>query len=94
MTARPLLSQPLRLADLPRGQRARVVALDERGVTTPLPAGELEHRLVEMGIVEDAQVEVMHEGFPGRDPVAVRVDQHVLALRRAEACAVHVALLA
>ncbi len=84
----------IRLADLHKGQRARVIALDETGVVTPLAAGELERRLIEMGLLEGAQLEVMHEGFPGADPIAVRVDEHVLALRRNEARAVRVTRLA
>ncbi|MDR3535353.1 MAG: FeoA family protein [Acetobacteraceae bacterium] len=84
----------LSLADLRKGQRAVVIALDEAGVVTPLPPGELERRLIEMGVLEGAQLEIMHEGFPGADPIAVRVDEHVLALRRNEARAVRVTPLA
>ena len=83
-----------RLAELRKGRRARVVGLDESGIDTPLRAGELERRLIEMGVLEGALVEILHEGFPGADPIAVRVDDHVLAMRRAEARAVRVALLA
>jgi ferrous iron transport protein A len=46
-----------------------------------------------MGLVEGARVEVIHEGFPGRDPFAVCVEQHTVALRRAEARAVVVSRL-
>lgn len=47
--------------------------------------GELERRLLEMGIVEGAKVELMHEGPLGRDPIAVRVDDTTVALRRRDA---------
>lgn len=50
-----------------------------------LPWQELERRLLEMGIVEGARVEVLHEGPIGRDPIAVRVDDATVALRRREA---------
>jgi len=46
---------------------------------------DLERRLLEMGFVEGAQVEVLHEGLIGRDPIAVRVDDMRVALRRREA---------
>jgi ferrous iron transport protein A len=49
---------------------------------------ELERCLLEMGFVEGAAVEVLHEGALGRDPIAVRVDDMCVALRRREANAV------
>lgn len=47
--------------------------------------GELERRLLEMGFVEGARIELMHEGPMGRDPIAVRVDDTTVALRRRDA---------
>ncbi|CBS89673.1 FeoA family protein [Azospirillum lipoferum] len=81
-----------RLGALRKGQRAVVTGLDESAVATPLPPGELERRMIEMGLIEGARVEILHEGFPGSDPLAVRIDDHTLALRRAEAHAVLVTL--
>ena len=46
---------------------------------------ELERRLLEIGFVEGAEVEILHEGFIGKDPIAVRVDDMSVALRRREA---------
>ncbi len=56
-----------------------------------IPWGELERRLLEMGIVEGARIEVLHEGPIGRDPIAVRVDDSTVALRRREADVILVA---
>lgn len=81
-----------RLGALRKGQRAVVIGLDEAAVVTPLPPGELERRMIEMGLIEGARVEILHEGFPGADPLAVRINDHTLALRRAEAHAVLVTL--
>lgn len=81
------------LGALDKGARGRIVALDETGVLSTLPPGELERRLIEMGLVEGAEVEIIHEGFPGRDPIAVQVDEHAVALRRSEAGAVFIAAL-
>ncbi|CAO3425697.1 FeoA family protein [Azospirillum endophyticum] len=81
-----------RLGVLRKGQHAVVTGLDESAVATPLPPGELERRMIEMGLIEGARVEILHEGFPGADPLAVRIDDHTLALRRAEAHAVLVTL--
>ncbi|NUB04201.1 ferrous iron transport protein A [Azospirillum melinis] len=77
---------------LRKGQRAVVTGLDDSAVATPLPPGELERRMIEMGLIEGARVEILHEGFPGADPLAVRINDHTLALRRAEAHAVLVTL--
>ena len=49
---------------------------------------ELEKRLLEIGFVEGAHVEILHEGFIGKDPIAVRVDNMSVALGRREADAV------
>jgi len=52
------------------------------------PVEDLESRLIELGFVEGASVEVLHEGLLGRDPIAVRVDGVTIALRRREAMAI------
>lgn len=44
-----------------------------------------------MGFVEGASVEILHEGVFGRDPIAVRVDNATVAIRRREAMAILVA---
>ena len=56
-----------------------------------LSANELESRLIELGFVEGARVEVLHEGIVGRDPIAVRVENVTIAVRRREAMAIIVA---
>jgi ferrous iron transport protein A len=53
-----------------------------------LTATELEQRLLELGFVEGAEIEVLHEGPLGRDPIAVRVNDSTVALRRREAMAI------
>ena len=55
---------------------------------------EIERRLLEMGFVEDAPVEIVHEGLFGRDPIAIRLADRTVALRRREARAVMVRALA
>jgi len=80
------------LGSLRKGAKAEVSGIDGSRVATPLPHGELERRLIEMGLVEGATIEVLHEGFPGGDPIAIRVNDHTIALRRNEANAVVVEL--
>ncbi len=53
---------------------------------------ELERRLLEFGFVEDARFEVLHEGALGHDPIAVRLDDMRVALRRRDAWDVWVRL--
>ena len=53
-----------------------------------LSAMELERRRLELGFVEGAEVEVLHEGPLGRDPIVVRVNDNTIALRRREAMAI------
>ena len=55
-----------------------------------LGGAEIERRLLEMGFVEDASVEVVHEGLIGRDPIAIKLADRTVALRRREARAVMV----
>ena len=49
---------------------------------------ELERRLLEIGFVEGARIEILHEGLIGGDPIAIRVDDMSVALRRHEANAI------
>jgi ferrous iron transport protein A len=56
-----------------------------------IPWAEMERRLLEMGFVEGARVELLQEGPFGRDPIAVRVDDLTVALRRRDADVVLVA---
>jgi ferrous iron transport protein A len=73
-----------------RGFSGRIEAIDVDGSDCGVPAAELERRLLELGIVEGATVEVLHEGPVGRDPIAVRVNNTTIALRRREAMTIFV----
>ncbi len=53
---------------------------------------ELERRLLEFGFVEGALIEVLHEGAIGHDPIAVRLDDMRVALRRRDAADVWIRL--
>ncbi|HEX7946938.1 MAG TPA: FeoA family protein [Phenylobacterium sp.] len=46
---------------------------------------ELERRLLEFGFVEGARFEVLHEGAIWKDPIAIRLDDMRVALRRRDA---------
>ena len=71
------------LADLPVGEPAAVLGVDE--------AGSLSRRLLEIGFFPGARVEVVATQWPGDDPLAVRVGGSTFALRRREAQLVRLA---
>ncbi|MDC7785712.1 FeoA family protein [Rhodoplanes sp. TEM] len=81
-------ASPLPLGTARRGFCGRIDAIAATGHAAGLPAGELESRLLELGFVEGARVEILHEGTFGRDPIAVRVNDATIALRRREAMAI------
>jgi ferrous iron transport protein A len=78
----------MRLGLAKRGYCGVIQHLDATEVESSLPALELESRLIELGFVEGARVEVLHEGIIGRDPIAVRIENVTVAVRRREAMAV------
>jgi ferrous iron transport protein A len=79
------------LADLPAGTPARVVAVQAPGAG----GGELwPQQLADLGFTPGERVTVLRRGWPGGDPVAVRVGVSTFALRRAEAACVRVEPLA
>ena len=83
----------LRLSDAVRGHKGVVMHVSSGGSASGgLEQAELERRLLEIGFVEGARVEVLHEGFIGRDPIAVKLDDMRVALRRREARGVLVQL--
>ena len=78
----------LPLGQAPCGFRGRIDAVHVREDANGLSAAEIENRLLELGFVEGAHVEILHEGVFGRDPIAVRVNNATIALRRHEAMAI------
>lgn len=79
------------LGQAPRGYAGRICAIAVMDMQSALPAAEIERRLIELGFIEGALVEILHEGIFGRDPIAVRVNGSTVALRRREAMSILVA---
>jgi ferrous iron transport protein A len=84
MSSKPTIA----LGDARVGFRGCIEALWVDGAGLGLPGPELERRLIELGFVEGADVELLHEGLFGSDPIAVRVAHATIALRRREAMAI------
>lgn len=85
------MSQPSRLSQARPGDRGVIVKVGEHCHHQD-HALELERRLLELGFVEGATVELLHEGLFGRDPIAMKVDDMRVALRRHEAASITVQL--
>lgn len=75
-----------------RGTVLQVGAAD--GEPDSETAMELARRLLEIGFVEGASVEIIHEGFIRGDPIAVKLDDMRVALRRRDAEAILVRIAA
>jgi len=86
------MSNVISLSDARLGDRGVITrvgssATDEHGA-------ELERRLLELGFVEGAVIQLLHQGAIGRDPMALKVDDMRVALRRREARGLTVELFA
>lgn len=73
------------LAQAPIGQRYAV-----RQVRSDPQVPERARQLEEIGFFPGEQVMVMTRGFPGGDPLVVRIGQSTFALRGAEAACVQI----
>ena len=81
---------PSPLSAARRGFAGVIVEVRAGDQSGGLSGSEIERRLLEMGFVEGAPVHLVHEGVFGRDPIAVRLADRTVALRRREARAVMV----
>ena len=72
------------LLTLKRGERARIASIDAAGDESAA------HRLCEMGFDDGVEIELLHRGPVGGDPLAVRVGSMTVALRKALAARISV----
>ena len=77
------------LSKLAKGSSGIVRQIDEKHLphNVELEAGELERRILEIGIVEGVELNVLHFGLFNRDPIAIAIGNTGLtvAIRRNEA---------
>lgn len=73
------------LRDLKRNQTAKVMGFNA-------PKSDLEIRLREIGFAETDRVELMHVGLFGRNPITVKLNGTLIAMRKNEAAAVIIEL--
>ncbi|WP_340646202.1 FeoA family protein [Phenylobacterium sp.] len=83
----PEVGITVRLSDASVGDRGVIVDVraEDDGQDHGVDIEELQRRLLEFGFVEGARIEVIHEGAIGHDPIAVRLDDMRVALRRRDA---------
>ena len=62
-----------------------VVVRQVRTGVSQVEGGDIGLRLLELGFVEGEPLRVVARGFPGREPIAVRIGSTTFALRRFEA---------
>ena len=79
----------MQLCDLPLRKAAHIDSIDWSALSEP--EGK---RLRELGFDEGVSIEALHSGsIFGRDPLACRVGRMTVAIRRAQASAIRVALI-
>ena len=81
------------LASMKIGDKGRITAIAKSAdvsANAHLAREELERRLLEAGFLEGETIEVLHHGPVGRDPIAVMVNDTLIAVRRSEAEAVEI----
>ena len=81
---------PTTLGQAECGFSGRIHSICVEDSSSSLTSAEIESRLIELGFIEGASVEILHEGAFGRDPIAVRIDNATVAIRRREAMAIRV----
>ncbi len=67
----------MKLSSLKRGDHARIHHI--------AASDSLSRKLLEMGIEEGMEVTLLHEGPIRRDPMAIRLGDRIIALRRRDA---------
>jgi ferrous iron transport protein A len=76
------------LGELNPGSAGKIISVGSKADCS----ADLVRRLLEMGMLEGAHVEVLHQAPFGGDPLAIRVRGSIIALRRNEANHIEVAV--
>lgn len=82
-----MTTKPATLSDLPQRSPAKVIGFAKE-------YSNLEIRLREIGFAEGDTVEALHFGLFGRNPMTVKLNGALIALRRNEAAAILVDIFA
>ena len=63
----------------------KVIVHEIRAGTSQVEGGDIGLRLLELGFIKGERLRVIARGYPGREPIAVRIGNTTFALRRFEA---------
>jgi ferrous iron transport protein A len=74
----------MRLSDLKKGDQAYIVDLVGSGI----------ERFLKMGMLEGSHLTVLHEAPFGKDPMAVKIRDSIIAIRRQDADSILVKVVA
>ena len=83
LTSQAPSDHPIPLSRVEVGDR--VIVREIRSGISEVEGGDIGLRLLELGFVEGEPLRVVAHGYPGREPIAVRVGNTTFALRRFEA---------
>jgi ferrous iron transport protein A len=77
----------VRLSGVKPGDKGEIVEVgaESRAGDHGVGVDELQRRLLEFGFVEGARFEVLHQGAIWNDPIALKLDDMRVALRRRDA---------
>jgi len=78
----------LYLCDLKIGEKSTISGFETSRLDDKEFAADLEDRLLEIGFEEGLTVEILHQGPIGGDPIAVKIGNMTVALRKMEASAI------
>ncbi|WP_420559981.1 FeoA family protein [Tepidicaulis sp.] len=73
------------LAEMRYGEKGRIASIASHAAGGAENDESLAARLLELGIMEGAEIEALHRSPFGGDPMSVKVDRTIIALRRADA---------
>jgi ferrous iron transport protein A len=73
------------LAEMRYGEKGRIASISSPAAESPENNESLAARLLELGIMEGAEIEALHRSPFGGDPMSVKVERTIIALRRADA---------
>jgi ferrous iron transport protein A len=90
MSSLPVSPSPITLNHLRVGDAAIVTDLFQPAQSNLIQATDIIRRLKELGFIHGEKIKILHKGYFGGEPIAVRVGESTFALRNFEAALIGV----
>lgn len=90
MSSLPVSPSPITLNHLRVGDAAIVTDLFPPAQSNLIQATDIIRRLKELGFIHGEKIKILHKGYFGGEPIAVRVGESTFALRNFEAALIGV----